>query len=121
MKSIIAIAATLITAVPSVAAADGGCCWEGNHWRGPTHYDSNRVNPWPFIAGAVVGGIIVHSAQESRVVSSTGETNAPVLVNGVWMQRVYRCTQEIVIDNRGDQHLAQRCNYVYVPVNVSDK
>jgi hypothetical protein len=127
MKPIIAIAAALITAAPTVASADGGCCWEGNHWRGPArysdHYDrGSRINPWPFIAGAVVGGIIVHSAEASqpRVVSSPA-TEAPVLVNGVWMQRTYRCTQEIVIDTRGDERLMQRCNYVYVPVTVSEK
>ena len=119
MKPLIVIAAALITAIPTIASADG------RHWREPDryrdHYDrGSRINPWPFIAGAVVGGIIVHAAEasEPRVVSSTSTPEAPVLVNGVWMQRTYRCTQEIVVDNRGDERLMQRCNYVYLPVQV---
>lgn len=119
MKPIILVAAALITAIPTVASADG------RHWRVPDRYSDHyergsHTNPWPFIAGAVVGGIIVHAAQASdqpRVVAS-GATEAPVLVNGTWMQRTYRCVQEIVIDNRGDERLMQRCNYVYVPVQV---
>lgn len=118
MKHAIAIVATLISAVPTVAAADD------HHWRPPArysdHYDrGSRTNPWPFIAGAVVGGIIVHSAEASqpRVVSPR-QPEPPVLVNGVWMQRTYQCVQEIVVDRYGNENLANRCNWVFVPVQV---
>ena len=76
-------------------------------------------DPWPFIAGAVVGGIIVHSAEASqpRVVSPR-QPEPPVLVNGVWMQRTYQCVQEIVVDRYGNENLANRCNWVFVPVQV---
>ena len=118
MKTVF-VALTLAALLPAVAIADG------RHDRPPArysdHYDrGNRTNPWPFIAGAVVGGIIIHEVAEAnqpRVITS----NAPVLVNGVWMQRTYSCVQEIVTNYRGDQSIVNRCNYVYVPVQVSEK
>lgn len=115
MKTIITLTAILALVAPTIASADG------RHWREPDRYSDrydhgHRTNPWPFIAGAVVGGILVNAARanEPRVVYPAGE--APVLVNGVWMQRTYRCVQEIVVDYRGDERLMQRCNYVYVQV-----
>ena len=110
MKTFIAIAASLLTMVP-VASADG-------RWHGPVHSDRGS-NPWPFIAGAVVGGIIVHSAEASqpRVVSPR-QPEPPVLINGVWMQRTYQCVQDIIVDRYGNEQLMNRCNWVFVPVQI---
>lgn len=119
MKHFIAIVASAITLVPSVSMADGG-----RHWRAPDrysdHYDrGSRINPWPFIAGAVVGGIIVHAAEadEPQVITSK-PAEKPVLVNGIWMQRTYQCVQDIVTDRYGNEQLMNRCNWVFVPVQV---
>ena len=54
MKALIAITASLLT-LTSVASAHEG------PWRAPPA--ERESNPWPFIAGAVVGGLIVHEAQ----------------------------------------------------------
>jgi len=113
MKYLIAILASFIVLTPTVASADG---WRG----GREHYEhrGGGVNPWPFLAGAVVGGIIVHAASEAnepRVISSR-RPEPPVLVNGVWMQRIVRCVQEIVTNRYGDEQVLNRCNYVYVEV-----
>jgi hypothetical protein len=117
MKQVITIVAALITLAPSAAMADG------RHWRAPDRHESHRgggVNPWPFIAGAVVGGLIVHAseADEPRAIVGKPNSEPPVLINGVWMQRTLRCVQEIVVDRRGDESVVNRCNYVYVPVQV---
>jgi hypothetical protein len=119
MKTIIVLAAALITAIPTIASADGRRGHPPDRYS--DRYDrGSRTNPWPFIAGAIVGGIIIHEVAEAnqpRVVTS----DAPVLVNGVWMQRTYSCVQEIVTNYRGDQSIVNRCNYVYVPVQVSER
>ena len=57
MKALIAITASLLT-LTSVASAHEG------PWRQPATVERDRINPWPFIAGAVVGGLIVHEAQK---------------------------------------------------------
>ena len=116
MKHFIAIVASAITLVPSVSMADGG------RWRAPERLEREEhhgrgFNPWPFIAGAVVGGIIVHAADEPRVITSK-PAEKPVLVNGIWMQRTYQCVQEIVSDRYGNEQLVNRCNWVFVPVQV---
>ena len=89
-----------------------------NHfYRSPErHAHHSSINPWPFIAGAVIGGIIVHEADQPPKVITSNVVEPPVLVNGIWMQRTLRCVQEIVTDYRGDQSIVNRCNYVYVPV-----
>ena len=113
MKALITITASLLTLVPSISSADG-------RWHGPVHSDRGS-NPWPFIAGAVIGGIIVHEATKPPVESPPWR-NAPVpaeglvYVNGVLMKRVQTCHQEIVRDSFGDQYVVNKCNYIYVPV-----
>ena len=114
MKQVITIVAALIALAPSASMADG-------RWRAPDRHERHEggVNPWPFIAGAVVGGIIVHAAEadEPRVVTSR-PAEKPILVNGVWMQRTVRCVQEIVTNARGDETVVNRCNYIYVPIQT---
>lgn len=72
------------------------------------------------VAGVVIGSVITSSAEarEDRRIVSSRKPEQPVLVNGVWMQRVVRCYQEIVTDYRGDEHIENHCNYIYVPVEV---
>ena len=68
MKHFIAIVASAITLVPSVSMADGG------RWRAPERFEEHHrgggFNPWPFVAGAVVGGIIVNEYNRPRVITS---------------------------------------------------
>ena len=116
ITSIAIIVGAIIT--PTLASADG------HRWREPPRVEHREgrggINPWPFIAGAVVGGILVNAAQADdspRVISSRA-SDAPVLVNGVWMQRVRNCVQEIVTDRYGNESIVNRCNYIYVPVQV---
>ena len=50
-------------------------------WREPPHREhrgGGGVNPWPFIAGAVVGGIIVNEVVRDREVVREREYNPPV-------------------------------------------
>ena len=63
MKALIAITASLLM-LTSVAAADDHYTSHNGPWRQPAPVERNRINPWPFIAGAVVGGLIVHEAQK---------------------------------------------------------
>lgn len=113
MKNIL-IAIALLT-VPTLALADRD--HGGRYREPPRHVERSHggFNPWPFIAGAVVGGIIIHEADRTPApISPNGQS--PVLVNGVWMQRVLQCVQTIVTDYRGDQNLVSKCNYVYIPI-----
>ena len=117
MKHFIAIVASAITLVPSVSMADGG-----RHWRAPERFEREEhrgrgFNPWPFVAGAVVGGIIVNEYNKPRVITSK-QPEPPVLVNGVWMQRTYQCTQTIVADRYGNENVVNTCNWIYIPVPV---
>lgn len=57
MKKVI-LAVALACMLPAVAMAD-----RGNHHR---EHRGGGFNPWPFVAGAVIGGIIVHEADRDR-------------------------------------------------------
>jgi len=64
MKKIIVgmIVASMMAASPAMADRGGG--YRDNHER---HHDGGgSVNPWPFIAGAVVGGIIISEVGRER-------------------------------------------------------
>ena len=100
------IAASLLVLSSAATAHEGP-------WRAPVHVDHGS-NPWPFIAGAVIGGIIIHEAEKPAPVPAPSENLA--YVNGVLMKRVQTCHQEIVRDSFGDQYVVNKCNYIYVPV-----
>lgn len=99
MKKLTAIVACFIASTPKVSSAN---------------------DLWSVVAGVVIGSVITRSADayEDRRVISSRKPEAPVLINGVWMQRTQQCHQEIITDHRGDEHLRNICNYIYVPVEV---
>lgn len=109
MKKLVAIAICLASTGPALAH-------ESPRFQRPEQSHSHSINPWPFIAGAVIGGLVVHAAETPPAPPPRIPVNGAVLVNGVWMKRVQRCVQNIVIDSRGDQYIGNVCNYVYVPV-----
>ena len=113
MKYLIAFVAALVTLTPNVSSA--------HDWHQPMRHIPERGhgwNPWPFVAGAVVGGIIVHEYNREPTVITSRQPDPPVLVNGVLMQRTYQCVQNIVTDRYGNEQLMNRCNWVFVPVQV---
>lgn len=61
MKKLIIAAVIAAIVVPTIAVAD-----RGGHYREPSRHGGGGVNPWPFIAGAVIGGIIVHESGRNR-------------------------------------------------------
>jgi hypothetical protein len=109
------LVAVSIVAMSALGFSTTASAEEHHGWVRP--YVGHTLNPWPFVAGAVVGGIIVHEYNTPPVIVNT-QPDPPVLVNGVMMQRTYRCVQQIVTDRFGNESVVNHCNYVYVPVQT---
>lgn len=100
MKKIL-VATILALSIPGLAFAD-----RGEHHREPPRYEHHRggVNPWPFIAGAVVGGIIVNEVSRDRVEEyrppmryiTVCENIELYDVNGYYVKTERQCRRELV-------------------------
>ena len=76
MKYLIAFVAALVTLTPNVSSA--------HDWHQPMRHIPERGhgwNPWPFVAGAVVGGIIVREYNREPTVITSRQPEPPVQPN----------------------------------------
>jgi hypothetical protein len=79
---------------------------------------NNGINPWPFIAGAVVGGIIIHEA-ERPVPAPVYREGTIVYVNGVPYRYITQCDPDYIVqDNRGNDIVVRGpCRRALIPLN----
>lgn len=91
MKKIIVGILCVVTAVPSVTLADG------------YHHGGGRggINPWPIVAGAVIGGLLVGSSNRAREPRYTTVCEDVALYDqyGNYVRTERRCRKEWTEDS----------------------
>jgi hypothetical protein len=107
MKKII-LAAVIACMIPTMALADRDDHHRGGERREHREGRGGGFNPWPFVAGAIVGGIIVNeSNRDDRYV----ERNPPR------QRRVLLCEDYVTYDIYNRPLVQRRCRYEWVSVD----
>jgi hypothetical protein len=111
IKAITILTAVILAISPISANAD-------EHGHRNHEHRSNGINPWPFLAGAVVGGIIIHEA-ERPVPAPVYREGAIVYVNGVPYRYTTQCDPDYIVrDDRGNDVVVRgACRRALVPLN----